>query len=337
MPLDQEPLGGLAAPCVGVGERPDKLRGRCRAQSGLGPTLESFRHDLVDPPAVLAARQVEVPLDRIGDRGGMLDRLAVHVQDGERAVRRVREVHRPEPVVARGQEFDTRIGPGRLEDRAVLGERLAVDQVAADVADEGVAVVLRRVGGAPVDRDARGRREEAGRDQLRRRQSLHHVRVGRSLAGPDDSPGLGRADPEDRPRAAFDRDVGQHGPRRVERVPVHGLGGKHDLPDVVAVIADEPVAPVVEAMAELAAARDRLEVRPVGPEAEVAAAEGHGLRVGLGQVADLAAIAPARPVDPAVGAPDQAVHEPLHVLGAEAGEELAPDVGHAVAVEVDGK
>ena len=111
----------------------------------------SLGDEVVEPAAVLAAGQVEVLLDRLGDRERVLDRLAVHVEDQQRAVGRVGEVDRPEPVVGRGQELDLRVGPRREVTRAVDRQDLAVDEVAADVADEGVAAVFRR------DRPSRGR------------------------------------------------------------------------------------------------------------------------------------------------------------------------------------
>ena len=58
-----------------------------------------------------------------------------------------------------------------------------MDEVAADVAHEGIAAILGRVGRAPIDRDAGGRGEEAGGEQLGRRQPLRHHRDRRRAGG----------------------------------------------------------------------------------------------------------------------------------------------------------
>ena len=119
--FEEETLRGLTPPGVGVGQQGHELGGRRPAQGRLGALLEAVGDEVVEPPAVLPARQVEVLLDRLGDRGRVLDRLAVHVQDQERAVGGVGEVDGPEPVVRRGQELDLLVGPRREELGAVLG------------------------------------------------------------------------------------------------------------------------------------------------------------------------------------------------------------------------
>ena len=48
----------------------------------------------------------------------------------------------------------------------------------------------------------------------------------------------------------------------------------------------------------------------------------------------VATITAGDPIDPAVGAPQQAVHEPLNVVGAKPGEHHLLDVGHAVVIGV---
>ena len=334
--FEEETLRGLTPPGVGIGQQGHELGGLRLAQGRLGALLEAVGDQVVEPPAVLPARQVEVLLDRLGDRGRVFDRLAIHVQDQERPVGGVGEVDGPEPVVRRGQEFDLLIGPRREELRAVLREGLAMDEVAPHVADEGVAAVLGGVGGPPIDRHAGGGGEEAGGDQLGRREPLGIRGIGRTLAGPDDPPGLGRADPVDRRGGPFGRDVGEHRRGRERRVPLQVAGGEEDLADMVAVVAGEAVSPVVEAVAELTAARGRLEARAVGLEAEVAATDRDGLVVRPRRVADVAAVAPRDAVNPAVEAPLEAVHERLDVLGPEAGEDDLLLVGHPVAVGVAG-
>ena len=86
---------------------------------GLGRRRAPCVDQVIEPSAILAAGQVKVPLDRLGDRERVFDRLAVHVEDEQRPIGRVGEVDRAKPVVGRGEELHARISPGGEKRRAV--------------------------------------------------------------------------------------------------------------------------------------------------------------------------------------------------------------------------
>ena len=88
--------------------------------------------------------------------------LAVDVDDVQRAVGRVGELRRAEPGVGRRDELPPLVGALRDEADAVGLEHLAVDDVAADVADERLAAVFGGERVAAVDRDAGRAGEVAG-------------------------------------------------------------------------------------------------------------------------------------------------------------------------------
>ena len=113
--------------------------------------LELLGHDAIDPPAVAAAGQVEVLLDHRRQAGRVLDHLAVHVEHVQRAVGRVGELRRAEPDVGRGDELAPFVHAASLQPDAVGFEHLAMDDVAAHVADERLA------DDTPAERRRRGR------------------------------------------------------------------------------------------------------------------------------------------------------------------------------------
>src|SRR5262245_18168624 len=110
--------------------------------------------------------------------------------------------------------------------------------------------------------------------------------------------------------------------------------GQDDVRQWVRLVAQTPVPPVVESVAELIAAGDRLEVAADGVEAEVAAANGNRGNVGAIDAAHVAAVARGRAVDFVIEPELQVVDDRLRVLGPEAGVDLAADVGLAVPVGV---
>src|SRR5262245_38407132 len=116
------------------------------------------------------------------------------------------------------------------------------------------------------------------------------------------------------------------------------------MPAQIAVVAAEPVAPVVAHAALLRASRRRLEFAGVGLDAKVAVAQGHDSPLaplgrgagGEGPACDVAAEHAARAVDPAVEPIFEAVDAGLIVARAEATVEFLDDVRFAVAVGVLG-
>src|SRR5688500_7248445 len=119
---------------------------------------ESGGRQSPDPPAVIAAVEIEELLDLRRDRPRVFDRLAVHVADIKRAVRSVGEIDGAEPVVAGGEKLAL-LFVGRSLGHALHAARhdldpLVMDEVPTGVADKGVSHVLLAEGVAFVDRDA---------------------------------------------------------------------------------------------------------------------------------------------------------------------------------------
>ena len=82
----------------------------------------------------------------------MLDDAVIHVDEVQRAVRRVRQIHRPEAFVGRGQELRALVGlpchelrPVVLDDDAAdeVGRGIDHEDVAAEVSGKAIAAVHR--------------------------------------------------------------------------------------------------------------------------------------------------------------------------------------------------
>ena len=72
---------------------------------------KTIGHHAIDPAPIATAGQIEMLLDLGRKRGGMLDHLAINVDDVERAVGSVGELGRPEPDVVRSDEFAPLVDP----------------------------------------------------------------------------------------------------------------------------------------------------------------------------------------------------------------------------------
>jgi hypothetical protein len=103
----------------------------------------------------------------------MLDRLAVHVADVQRAVGRLGQARGSKPVVRGGEELAAPelFRPTSGKNRPARLEQFPVDEVASDVPDERVAAVLGRKRVTPVDEDSRRRGEEPDGHELGRRET----------------------------------------------------------------------------------------------------------------------------------------------------------------------
>ena len=181
-------------PAVWVLERLHQFQRRGLAQTRRLRLLELFRHDPVDAPAVVAAVQVEVFLEQLRQRPRVLDHFAIHVGHVERAVGAVGQLHGAKPSVGRGEEFHLLLVGGAfgLEARAVGPDFFPMNQIAPAVGHERVADEILGKGIAPIDRDARGRREIAGGSPAALDRPRHLA--GHAPSRAHDAPRLVRAD-----------------------------------------------------------------------------------------------------------------------------------------------
>src|SRR5262245_48759264 len=102
-------------PAIGAGEEDDEFGGGSGGELGWFGKSELVRREAVETTAVVAAGEVELGLDVVGDRPGVFDRLAIHVEDGQRAVGGVDEVNGAKPVVARADELGVLVGAAAFE------------------------------------------------------------------------------------------------------------------------------------------------------------------------------------------------------------------------------
>src|SRR5262249_9173906 len=138
----------------------------------------------------------------------------------------------------------------------------------------------------------------------------------------------------DRSDAGRDGDVDARIGRRQVRIAAQVVVGQDVVPHRIAVVAAEPVAPVVAAAAVLRLTALQVDLAGVGLDAKIATANVHDL-AGLERL-DLAAAVAVGAVDPVVQAPDEAVDAVLLVALGEAGVEDDLLVGLAGAFGVLG-
>src|SRR5688572_28224762 len=95
----------------------------------------------------------------------MLDHLSIHVSDVECAIRRISERDRAEPQVARGKELRSLFVRSALSSECdtVRTKFFAMDQVAADIGDERIALEILPQRRSAVDRDPTGAGKISGR------------------------------------------------------------------------------------------------------------------------------------------------------------------------------
>src|SRR5262245_17675061 len=94
------------------------------------------------------------------------------------------------------------------------------------------------------------------------------------------------------------------------------------------------MAPIVEAAPKTGAARKHLELFGDRIEAKIVSRHEERFRLGMIGRTNLSAIAAARSVDVIVQAPDQGVHDGLHVELSETGEDFLAEIRLAIAVRV---
>ena len=203
---------------------------------------------------------------------------------------------RTNSVVAVERSVALNVGPSGVEQHPM-------DQVVLRVADEGVAVERLGVGGAAVDRDARRRRRRRG--GWRRADSAER------------SPwAIRRLERICRQRSSgLIRKIGTGPPAmfaiaaaRAGTGSAPGFERQHGVEQRLRLVAEEAVAPVVERVAELDRAGDRLEcARSTGSKRKSACSTRDRSGVRVVGAADLAAVARRRAVDLVVEPPRQVV------------------------------
>ena len=106
-PFCKEAVRSVSVPTVWVGEGFDECVcvGGCEVDLGSSVGAALVWSDSPESAAVIAAVEIEMSLDFVGDAPGMLDDLAVHVADVETSVGCVGEVHDAHPGVLGGGEL----------------------------------------------------------------------------------------------------------------------------------------------------------------------------------------------------------------------------------------
>src|SRR5437879_2275554 len=118
------------------------------------------------------------------------------------------------------------------------------------------------------------------------------------------------------------------------RIAAEIVVGQRIMPAEIAVVAAEPVGPIVAHPALLRPSRPRLKNSFIGLDAEIAIDQAH--RLPPSKTVDRASEPPARPVDPAIQAVLQAVDARLVIVRPEAAEQLPNHVCLAAAIAVFG-
>ena len=129
---------------LGCAEQPDERR-RMPAWLRLGPIARRLDRrpgaNAPDPAAIVPAAKVDRSARRLGHELGMLDQLAIHVDDIERPVRPSRQIDRPERWVRRGEELPSLLDAPGNERHAGRLEHAAMHQVRQGLAHERIALI----------------------------------------------------------------------------------------------------------------------------------------------------------------------------------------------------
>ena len=338
LPLEQQPRRRAPMPAVRVIERLNQL-GHSRLAKPRQLRLNKHSgHNPVNPATVVATVEVDVLLDAVRKRPRVLDHFAVHIGNVKRAVRADLHLHRPKPVVGRGEELPVAFIVGALRGKFYpMGTKFfSMNQVAPSVGDESVAAVPAWPSVPVVNRHAGCRREITGRTPAALHRPGHLL--GNAPARADDPPRLVRAEPKHRCRGAVHRDVHQRRLGHEVRIRAGVALLVHHLLNVMAVAADELPPGRVEVHPVLRAAVLQTKLKRARVEGEIRAHERNRSQLRLADNAHLPRRAAGRAVDAIVESPAKAVHERLHVEPvdrvADAGKDNPPLVGLSVAVGV---
>lgn len=140
--FDDEPLGGVAIPGVGMFQKGDEVVG-CEFSGwgrgiffGIGAGLDS-----PDSAFLVALAKIYGIAELFRDKGGVLDPCSAKIDEIEGPVGPIGEIYRPEPWVCRGEELAALLDPAGMEGGAVGDEFAVVHEAAEWLAEEGMALI----------------------------------------------------------------------------------------------------------------------------------------------------------------------------------------------------
>ena len=254
-------IGGVGEP-LELGQRRriarfslTELQGLERGRLGLGGLFfggGAQLHDSPDPPLVGAGPEGKFAPDRLGQIAGMIDVLAHHVANVERAIRANGGVDGTKPLIRRREEIPARRGMLCEERRPAWPEALALHEVLRRLANERAPAA---------NADAAGARVRAG---------VLLVDEARDVSG---SGGVGA----DRVNPRGDRhDVLDCLGERKMRVALQDVRREDDVHQRVAVARHETMAKRVEALAKLPGAGEWLVHKCLGVKPPVLPLGRHG-------------------------------------------------------------
>ena len=87
-------------PAVGMGKQLHQLRPFQRGRHRAFRWFKAFWRDPPNTTAIVAAVQIQVLLDALGNAPRMLDRFTVHIRQKETAIGRIGELHGSKPIIA---------------------------------------------------------------------------------------------------------------------------------------------------------------------------------------------------------------------------------------------
>ena len=328
LPLVQQPGRCVAIPAMGAPQVGHQLDGGGLAQPWRGRGLESCGRNPIDPPPISTTGEIQMP----GDVEGNMNRLQhfpTHVEAVQVAIGTVEQVHGAEPDVGRTEEFGLLLHSLRSEGRPLGHQCPVMDQVVLAIAHEDCSVKL----GGPA----------AAAVHLHSGSRVDHVVAGpggprppfarRDPPGtPDLSPPLNRADAMDRNRAGS-QVLHRRGDRQV-RIPGEIMLRQNHLQQGLRFTAGEAIAEVVEGIAELHCATDRLEDLGLRVEPEIPPHDIHGSLLRPVHMPDLSPIGSRGAVDLHVGSHHQVVQHSLLIVRAKSGEDPPSKIGSIVAIGV---
>ena len=298
-------MGHVALPAVGTIQGDDQTGGVKLVQSRDAPRLLVDRVNAVDTAFVVPGPQVQRLFQLVVNPLRMLDHEAVHVQHPQGAVRPGLQGRWSKPDVVRGKELRLLFVGATIskECHAVGLEDSAMNYVVHGIIDKQVSREVRAKQVVSIDHNSSQRRPTT-------RLAPAGVWTVLQVAV--------------RNHAA----CGIHGSVRCHVDPTGGRSHVWISPDIVigqgiepgriAVVAAEPVAPVIAIGPELRLARLGIDNSFVGPEAQIAAADaGFFSRL---QRPDRTAAISVRGMDPVVQTPSRVIDTVLLVALPEAGE-----------------